>query len=166
MKSLLLTLVFAISLTTVHAQEQDYTIAVSGVAALPIGKRGSEFNFGFGTEIMYMKALQKGYQVGGSLGYTHYTVDEELEDALGFDDGRFLPIAIKGTRAIGDLGFGVGADIGYAIGLNDGNNGGFMYEPKAYLETSRFIASLGYRGILAEPQNLHAIQFGFAVKLN
>jgi hypothetical protein len=145
-----------------QAQEEDYTTAAGVVAALPIGERGSRADYGFGAEFMYLKRIKDKFQVGGSLGYTQYSADDDLN----FEDMRFLPIAAKGAYAIGDLGFGLGLDLGYAIGLNENNNGGFLYEPKATLETSLLYFSIGYRGILINTSNLHAIQLGVAFKLN
>ena len=161
---LLLVLAFFIG-NEAYSQRIDYKIAAGGVAALPIGQRGSRADYGVGAELMFMKELQKGYEVGGSVGYTRYIVDQDLEDEGLFGDRELLPIALKGARSIGELGFGLALDLGYAISLIDGNDGGFLYEPKIYLETSRFITSLGYRGITQSGENLHAIQLGFAVKI-
>ncbi len=163
MKNYLLTSLFLFSCFFYsQAQEEDYTFAAGGVAALPVGKRGSRADFGYGAEVMYLKRVKEKFQIGGSLGYTEYSIDDDLN----FENIRFLPVAFKGAYAIGDLGFGAGLDLGYAIGLNENNNGGFLYEPKVTLETSLLYISLGYRGILVSTSNLHAIQLGVAFKLN
>lgn len=143
--------------------EQDF--AIGGLAALPIGTPADIADYGFGVEFMYLRTLNRKWNLGGTIGYSRYFADEDLED-LGREDFGFLPIAATAMYAIGDLGFGAGLDVGYAIGTGEDNNGGFLYEPKAYLETSRFIFSLGYRGIVLENNSFDTIKFGFAVKLN
>ncbi len=147
------------------AVEGDQDFAIGGLAALPIGTPADVADYGLGVELMYLRALNKKWDIGATIGYSRYFVDEDLE-ALGREDFGFVPIALTGMYAIGDLGFGAGLDAGYAIGTGEDNNGGFLYEPKAYLETSRFIFSLGYRGILLEDDEFDTIKFGFAVKLN
>ncbi|ARN76644.1 hypothetical protein BST97_00725 [Nonlabens spongiae] len=141
----------------------DQDFAIGGMAALPIGDPADFADYGLGVELMYLKSLFNGnLNLGGTVGYSHYVTDKDVN----LDDAQFLPIALTGLYPIGDLGFGAGLDVGYAIGINDGNNGGFLYEPKAYLETSRFIFSLGYRGIVLENDTFDTIKLGFAVKLN
>ncbi|MGB5981850.1 MAG: hypothetical protein WBG46_06865 [Nonlabens sp.] len=147
------------------AVQGDQDFAIGGLAALPIGTPADVADYGFGVEFMYLRALNKKWDVGGTIGYSRYFADDDLEE-LGREDFGFLPVALTGMYAIGELGFGAGLDVGYAIGTGEDNNGGFLYEPKAYLETSRFIFSLGYRGIVLENDTFDTIKFGFAVKLN
>lgn len=157
--------------SSAQSGEQDYTFAAGAVLGLPIGDVGSRYDYGYGAEIMYFKQLNKGFQIGGSIGYTTYIIDEELneispQNPVKRKDIRFLPIAVKGAYPIGDLGFGVGLDVGYAIGISENNNGGLLYEPKVTLETSKLLFTLGYRGIAMENERLHALQLGAAIKLN
>ena len=44
--------------------------------------------------------------------------------------------------------FTLGADVGYAIGINDGNDGGFYYSPRAPYSVSEAIDIVAaYRGV-------------------
>lgn len=145
------------------AVEGDQDFAIGGFAGLPIGDPADFADYGLGVEAMYLRSVFNGnLNVGGTVGYSHFVADEDLD----IEDFQFLPIALTGLYPIGDLGFGAGLDVGYAIGISDNTNGGFLYEPKAYLETSRFIFSLGYRGIVLEDDTFDIVKFGFAVKLN
>ena len=67
------------------------------------------------------------FKLGLASGYVTYLGDE----ILGFeiDNASFLPLAGAVRYSLSDS-FGLGADVGYAVGLApDGNDGGFYYRP-------------------------------------
>ena len=65
---------------------------------------------------------------------------------------------------IGESGFGLGADFGYAVGIDDGNDGGMMYEPKLVYNTETLLFSLGYQSISVEDFDVNSIQLGAMFK--
>ena len=72
------------------------------------------------------------FEFGGMVGYSHY-FGESGEEVGGiefeYDDAQFLPVAATGRASLADVIL-VGLDLGYGIGINDGNDGGFFYRPK------------------------------------
>ena len=48
--------------------------------------------------------------------------------SLKFDNVQFIPIA-GSLRIYPTSGFKIGGDVGYAVGVNKGNEGGFYYRP-------------------------------------
>lgn len=63
------------------------------------------------------------------------------------DDDQFIPIAASGRFEVAP-NFTLGADVGYAIGINDGNDGGFYYSPRAQYSVSEAIDIVAaYRGV-------------------
>lgn len=161
-KNLFIIIAFLFTVHLTVAQDQDYTISAGGVAALPIGTPADFADYGLGFELMYMKHLDKGFKVGGSVGFTQYVADQDLDRK----DFRFVPVVAKAMYPIGDLGFGVGLDLGYAIAVNENRDGGFVYEPKATLSTAGMLFTLGYRGTRLDEGTFDAIQLGVSINLN
>lgn len=165
MKKLLLVAAIAVfGMGVSNAQDGSFGIGLR--AAVPIGDAGDLASFGVGLEAMYMHSLSDEFMVGGSLGYTTYFTDdvEILGATVEVDDVAFLPINLKAVYSFGDSGFGLGADVGYAVGMDDGNDGGLLYEPKVVFNTETLMFSLGYQGIAVEDNSWDSIQIGAAYK--
>ena len=133
---------------------------------MPISDAGDLSSFGVGLEAMYLHPVSDEFMVGGSIGYTTYFTDdiEFLGQSVEVDDVAFLPVALKAIYSFGDSGFGVGADVGYAVGVNEDNDGGIMYEPKVVFNTEMLLFSVGYQGISNDGDSWDSIQIGAAYK--
>lgn len=60
---------------------------------------------------------------------------------------QFLPIAASG-RFNASEDFSIGADLGYALGINEGNDGGFYYRPiVGYNLSEKAQLNLSYTGV-------------------
>lgn len=129
MKKLLIaiTLMFSVGLTTASAQE--FRLGVHG--GVPVGDVSDTHNFDLGLHASYMFNPLGVFQFGPMIGYSHYFGDsfEEMGFEIEVDDAQFLPIGASGRASLGDVVF-VGLDLGYGIGINDGNDGAFFYRPK------------------------------------
>ena len=91
-------------------------------------------------------------------GYSHSFGDEFM--GIDLDDVQFIPLAASGRLALGDS-FGLGADVGYALGVNDGNDGGFYYAPRVSYGISDAIDIVAaYRGVSKDGSSWDIISLG------
>ena len=126
-KLLLLTALVLLSYSTAQAQ----TFKIGASAGLPAADAADLSSFVLGADIYYyFTNVDALIQIGAATGFRNFFgKDVEIFDVtVSVDDGQFLPIAGAGRVKL----FGVlsgGADIGYAVGINDGNDGGFYFKP-------------------------------------
>ena len=96
-----------------------------------------------------------------------YVFGKDWEDGaftIEVEDGQYLPLAVSGRLSVSD-NFSIIADIGYAIGLNDGNEGGFYYRPGvAYNISDRTNINLTYTGVTDEFFDYNSINIGVGFK--
>ncbi|QOD61534.1 transporter [Polaribacter haliotis] len=98
---------------------------------LPTGDFNNSNSFTLGAELNYMFPVAEGFTLGPSIQYSHFFgKDIDLVGGGTFDtpDTSFLPISGAARFNVSDK-FVVGANIGYAVGINEGNEGGFYYRP-------------------------------------
>ncbi len=77
-----------------------------------------------------------------------------------FDDVQFLPVAASGRFLAGDS-FSFGADLGYAIGIKEGMDGGFYYRPLVgYSVGSAMELNFSYTGISLDGMNWSTLTLG------
>jgi len=93
---------------------------------LPTGDVSETYTFVLGAELNYMFPVADGFTLGPSVQYSHFFGDE----VGGFEisDASFLPISGAARFNVSEK-FVVGANLGYAIGIDEGNDGGFYYRP-------------------------------------
>ncbi|MGB5982660.1 MAG: outer membrane beta-barrel protein [Nonlabens sp.] len=165
MKKILLTAVIALcGLGLANAQEGSIYAGLN--VGLPIGDFGDSHTFGIGVEAGYLYPVSESLMVGGNVGFMSFSGDEVDLGPLGsveIDAINYVPIAATAIYSFGDSGFGVGADVGYALALDDVADGGLMYEPKAVFNTETLMFSLGYQTV-ADVVDLSSIQLGAAYK--
>ena len=158
-------LYLALFSTILQAQEDDkksfFGIGLNGGAT--VGDFENSYSSNVGIDLIYLHKLSNRFYIGGSTGFANYfgdTLSAEGFEDVALDDLQFLPLAasfrISPVKNL--LG---GVDIGYAFGLNDGNDGGFYASPRiTYLIDEKWPVFAGYRLIGFEDENLGAIQFG------
>ncbi|MFT6096900.1 MAG: hypothetical protein ACJAXY_002198 [Nonlabens sp.] len=165
MKKLLLCAAFvAFGMGMTNAQDGGFAAGIKAV--VPMGDFADFSSFGIGAEVLYLHPVSDKFTLGGSVGYTTLFTDdiEILGSTFEIDDVAFLPIVVKAMYSLGDSGFGLGADIGYAVGINEGNDGGLLYEPKLVFSTDMLLFSVGYQGVSNDGDSLESIQIGAAYK--
>lgn len=123
MKKLILAAVVILSFGLTSASAQEIKLGVHG--GVPVGDAGDYSDFLLGASVSYLWSPTGVFQVGPKIGYEQFFVKDEFGDT----DVSFLPIAAEGRVSLGDVIF-AGLDLGYGVGLNDGNDGGFYYSPK------------------------------------
>ncbi len=151
---LLVAMMFLAPLSLKAQYDYDF-FAVGLTGSLPVGDPADFADFGVGVEAIYLKDVIGPLILGGGIGYDRYFVDnQDSVDLPGVqeirgpgDDLEFAHVVGKALYALGEQGFGLGLDLGYSFALGDTDEGGFTYEPKAYLNLEKLIITLGYKGI-------------------
>lgn len=139
---------FLMGSTAVKAQG-ELQIGVGG--GLPVGDISDFSSFVLDVDVNYLFAVSESFSAGPSVSYVHFFSDD-IEIAgmtIETDDIQFVPIAGSGRYQIAPK-VHLGADLGYAVGINDGNDGGFFYAPSASVDVKENIMlTLSYNGISA-----------------
>lgn len=154
MKKLLL--VMAIVACGFTASAQDFRAGISG--GIPTGDASDFATFAIAVDLGYILEISDTFDAGVTAGFSH-SFGEEI-NGFEVDDVQFLPLAAAGRLALSDQ-FSLGADVGYAIGINDGNDGGFYYAPRISYGVSDTIDIVAaYRGVSKDGSSWDMITFG------
>ena len=112
--------------------------------------------------------MNENVEVGPTIGYSH-SFGDSIDTFLGpieISDVQFLPIAATGHYNFTEE-FWFGLDLGYAIGLNDGNDGGFYYSPRVAYGVSDLIDIVAaFRGISVDGGSWDIISLGVEFGFN
>lgn len=155
--SILFFMFFAFGLSSAFAQG-DLKLGVNG--GIPVGDAEEFTNFQLGADVAYMFNLVETFEVGPMIGYSHYFGDSGTDGDLSFEveDVQFIPLAVTGRVRL--LNFFAGTDLGYAIGINDGNDGGFYYRPHLGYELGLFGLLISYSGTSSDGATLASVNLG------
>ncbi|MDT0677544.1 hypothetical protein [Autumnicola musiva] len=149
MKKAILLLGFVLfGIQSSFCQDGDFILGVN--VGLPTGDIKDYSNFNAGADVAYLFGLADIVKVGPTAGYMHFFGEDGEEGDVEWevDDIQFVPVGAAGRV---DLGFVVaGLDLGYAIGVNDGNDGGFFYRPKAGFSLAMLNIIVSYTNINIE----------------
>ena len=150
-KLMLLTVVAVFGLTSGFAQNLSAGVTVG----LPVGDAGDAYTFNIGVDVDAMWEVSEEFDAGVATGYNHSVLDS---DFVG-DDFQYIPLAGAARYNASD-DFELGADLGYAIAVGDGD-GGFYYRPMVgynLSENTQITAS--YRGISVDGGSFSTINLG------
>ncbi len=149
-KLLFFAALFVMGVTSMNAQGQ-FRAGVSG--GLPIGNAGDFSTFAIAIDLGYLFEISDKFDAGVTTGYSHSfgeNVDLGPLGSFSVDDVQFIPIAGSARFEVAPS-FILGADLGYAVGINDGNDGGFYYSPRAQYGISEAIdIVVAFRGVSIE----------------
>ena len=108
--------------------------------------------------------------VGIGTGFTNVFGETQAFSDVGvnienkFDNAQFLPVA-GSLRIYPTRGFKIGGDIGYALGINKGNDGGFYYKPSIGIDmnggTKEF--NISYFAVNGETTTYASVLAGFLI---
>ena len=138
MKKLLLLTIFTIFGFTVAHSQSNWKIGVN--AGIPIGDVHDVSSFNLGGDVAYLFDVSDVFSVGPLVGYSYFFGESD------FEDYGFLPLAASGRFSFSDAFF-VGADLGYAIAVDEGIDGGFYYRPKLGYNFGMAAIIASYSGI-------------------
>ncbi|WP_298512795.1 outer membrane beta-barrel protein [uncultured Kordia sp.] len=149
MKKLILAAV-AVFAFAFSANAQNFEVGING--AIPIGDAGDFSSFSIGIDAAALWNVSEDFDAGVATGFTNAFAKDIA--GVSVDDAQFIPIAGAARYNVSSK-FYVGADLGYAIGINDGNDGGFYYRPKVgYDVTEKININLSYTGISIDSPGL------------
>lgn len=165
MKKLLLIGLFSFfCFNTLHAQE-GFRIGIQG--GIPSGDFDEAISLMIGADVGYMWVLGEYFDLGLATGYVHGFGDTfELESvAAERPDVQFLPLA-GAFRFWPARNISIGGNVGQAIGLNEGNDGGFYYRPMlGYLFNQTTEINVSYTGISLEGATWNTISVGLVLTI-
>jgi len=159
-KLLIMAAIAAFGFTSVQAQEGGIKLGIN--FGLPVGdeffKNYSSFNLS--VDAAYLITVADSFQVGPTIGYSHFFAKEYefLGANVKGDDIQFIPIAGSARFDLDGLFFG--ADLGYAVGVNDGNDGGFYYKPKIGYNLGPASLIFSYSGISLDDGSISSLNLG------
>lgn len=124
---------FLIAVITVFSMPviQAQTFKIGGTIGLPTADASDFSTMVLGVDIYYyFTEVDALIQIGGTAGFRNFFGDEVNigQQQVSFDDRQFLPLAAAGRVKLFGL-FSGGVDVGYAIGIDEGNDGGFYARP-------------------------------------
>jgi len=155
---MLLAAVAVFGFSSVNAQG-EFNAGVFG--GIPMGDAGDFTTFSLGLDVEYLFEVSDAFSVGPSVGYNTSFLDSEFEG----DNIAFLPVAAAGRFDISEE-FRVGVDLGYAVGINDGNEGGLYFAPKLQYGVSDKIAiTASYRSVSEDNGNFDIVTIGLIFML-
>ena len=134
MKKLMLCLVAVLLMGSLQAQG---TFKIGVMGGIPTADASDISNFVLGADAYYFFGKRNALvTIGPTVGFRNY-FGEEISPGIEIEDAQFLPIALAGRVSI----FGIvrgGLDVGYAVGITDGLDGGFYIRPQIAFGLLRF----------------------------
>ncbi|MBW7674660.1 hypothetical protein [Chryseobacterium chendengshani] len=167
MKKLLLLGAFAFFGSAAHAQEG---LKLGGHIGAPVGDASKYASFTFGVDGAYMWNIAKNFDLGVATGYSHFVgKDYDFKgNRYKSDDFGFIPVAVAGKYRFAKAPIFVALDLGYAVSVKDGVDGGLYAQPKFGYQTTKLELYVGYQTIGSRrdfdreriENNFGAINFG------
>ena len=139
--------------------QQGFKIGLNG--GLPVNQEVNAIvSLVAGADIGYHYALGEVVDAGIMVGFINGFPEKFDSGGADLPHVQFLPLAAS-FRIWPSNSFSFGGDTGYALGLNDGNEGGFYYKPLVgYLMGPQTEVSLSYTGIAAEGLSWATVNLG------
>jgi len=170
MKKIGVLIVFVLLSITSSIAQQKQGVKLEGFFSFPLGDLSDVSVFGLGADLGYVMDVSGKLQLGAVAGYQTFfgkSGSGNNPPALGGvskQDIQFVPLAASARYYVFDILF-VGTDLGYAVGLNTGNDGGFYYKPKVGISFgyASLATVISYTGVSLDGANLNAINLGFEV---
>lgn len=159
-------LVVALALIGFSMNAQD-GFKLGANLGLPVGDAGDVSGFSVGLDAQYMFETAGEFDLGVATGFTNSfgkTIGDS-EFSIEIDDVQFLPLAGV-ARYKASEEFSIGTDLGYALGINDGNDGGFYYRPTVGYAVSEGIEiNASYTGISLDGGTWSTVNLGVLFSL-
>ncbi len=142
MKIFVTTIILLITSLSIHAQVDRTNFRAGLNAGILTGEDSDLYSFSLGIDIVYVWGLSKEIDLGFATGFNNaFGEDETISDGgttIGteFANLQYVPAAAA-LRVYPSYGFKLGGDIGYAIGVSDGFEGGLYYKPMIGVDINR-----------------------------
>nr|WP_298927662.1 hypothetical protein [uncultured Allomuricauda sp.] len=132
-KTILVIVTVFIAGFTTNAQDRS-SFKAGLIAGIPVGDATNVSSFAIGLDAAYHWGVSEVFDVGLATGFINAFGDNidasvgDVEIQAEFEDFQFLPLAAS-VRIYPTYQFKLGVDAGYAVGINEGNEGGLYYRP-------------------------------------
>ncbi len=154
-----------------NAQTVDRTNFRAGInAGLVVGDFSETYSFVLGLDIYHHWGVSKEFDLGIATGFSNaFGETQEISEVGTSDENKFanlqfLPVA-GSVRIYPTSGFKIGSDVGYALGINKGNDGGFYYRPSIGIDmnggSKEF--NISYFAVNGEAATYSAVLAGFLI---
>lgn len=162
-KSILLAVVAVMSISLGYAQKGNFSVGING--ALPTGDIKEFTTFNLGADAAYRFNVGQRFQVGALAAYSQFFGDSGKDEfgSWEVEDIQFLPLAA--TARVNVKKFFAGGDLGYAVGINDGNKGGLYYKPHVGVNFGKLGVLSSYSGINRDGFTVSAVNLGIEYKI-
>lgn len=124
---------------------------------LPLSDAKDFSSVNAGADMSYHFRIKDNIAIGAATGYSTFAGKDD------FGNYSFVPIAFSG-RVAHEFHLFYGGDVGYAVALEDGADGGLYYLTKIGWSNKVVDIYLSYKGVSAKDDSLSAIGLGFAYK--
>lgn len=131
-------------------------------AGLPFNDFNEALSIVVGADASYMYPLGELVDIGPSIGFIHGFAETFQSNVVRADleAVQFVPLS-AGLRFWTSNDFSFGGNAGWALGINEGNDGGLYYRPMiAYLMSSSVEVNFSYTGIELEEARWSTLTFG------
>ena len=159
MKNNCMTLCFLLLGSFIFAQE-GFKLGIHG--AVPVGDNQDFVSLAVGADVGYMWALNEVIDLGVATGFINGFPEKYNQEpgAPDLPNVQFLPLAVS-FRIWPSNSFSFGGDFGTALGINDGNDGGFYLKPTiGYLMGPVTEVNLSYVSIAVDNAQWATINLG------
>ncbi|RKR06462.1 hypothetical protein CLV91_3317 [Maribacter vaceletii] len=137
MKKNVFILLFTFVTITLSAQRNvDRTNFRAGLnGGMVIGDFSEDYTFGLGVDMYHHWGVSKALDIGITTGFFNAFGEEEVPSGSvstesGFDNLQYIPVGASLRIYPGkNVGFKFGSDIGYAVGIDKGNEGALYFRP-------------------------------------
>ncbi|RYZ28299.1 MAG: hypothetical protein EOO10_10055 [Chitinophagaceae bacterium] len=142
--------------STAEAQQDGFRLGAH--AGIPLSDASDVSSAKLGIDASYLYSITDRVAIGVASGYSTFLGKDD------FDGYSFVPVAASLRGGYGDSIFYT-ADLGYALALTEGADGGVYIQPKLGWTNSRIDAFVFYQSISADGASLGAVGAGIAYKL-
>lgn len=159
MKKVLITFVLAFLGMGLYAQK-GMKLGIHG--GLPLDEFQDQLSLVAGVDLGYRWGLSEVIDLGVMVGFVNGFPEKYDQELFAEDlpNIQFMPLAAS-IRFWTSNSFSFGGDVGQAIGINDGNEGGLYYRPTiAYLMGAQTEVNLSYTGIALDGTTWSTINLG------
>lgn len=139
-------LIFVFQAVNLQAQE-GFKMGVQ--AGLPFNDFNEALSVVVGADVSYMYPLGEVVDIGPAVGFIHGFAETFQSNIVRADlkAVQFAPLS-AGLRIWTSNDFSFGGNVGWALGVSEGNDGGLYYRPTiAYLMSSSVEINFSYSGI-------------------
>lgn len=163
--SVLAMFAFCVSVSAQYVDRSSFKAGVN--AGIPIGDASDFSSFSLGLDLGYHWGVSELIDAGVVSGFINAFGSNETLDYgdlgsvdVDFPDIQFIPVAAA-FRLYPTYEFKLGTDVGYAVGINEGNDGGFYVRPMiGYNITGNTELNVSYMSISNDGSNFSIAALG------